>query len=105
MDYFRTTWFIMALLIIVAPVGIIAMWLFKIDWNRESKVALSAVFGMLFVFLCIASASRSNINVDTNQAEDVVVTQYTTKINVYEDYMGPLFGETEGSAASPFAKK
>lgn len=102
MDYFRTTWFILALLILVAPVGIIAMWLFKVDWHRDSKVALSAIFGMLFVFLCVASASRVSMKVNTNLVETEVVTQSTTKINVYEDYIGPLFGETEGSLAIPF---
>ncbi|NLO46355.1 MAG: hypothetical protein GX107_07690 [Clostridiales bacterium] len=100
MDYFRTTWFIMALLIVVAPVGIIAMWLFKIDWDREAKVALSAIFGMLFVFLCVASASRTKLDTEINAQQTVVVTESTTKIRVYRDYFKPLLTETDEATMS-----
>ena len=90
MDYFRTTWFIVALLVIVAPVGIMAMWLFKVDWNRDTKVALSAVFSMLFVFLCVVSASRTKAKVEENSPTQVV-QETNAPTTIFQDYIDSLF--------------
>lgn len=59
--FYEQQWFMWAMLIFFAPVGIFFMWKFNDKMKKNTKIILSIVFGIIF-FIMISSSSEEPIN-------------------------------------------
>lgn len=62
--FFQRTGIIILLLILFPPVGICLMWRYMPQWKTGMKVALSILFGLVFIFALIPKAGDNIADVD-----------------------------------------
>lgn len=62
--FFQRPGVILLLLIFLAPVGIFLMWRYMPQWKTGMKVALSILFGLVFIFALIPKAGDNTADVD-----------------------------------------
>lgn len=62
--FFQRPGIILLLLIFLAPVGIFLMWRYMPQWKTGMKVALSILFGLVFIFALIPKAGDNTADVD-----------------------------------------
>lgn len=66
MRWFQKTWAAFLFLILFAPVGIFLVWKYHGNWNKNVKIACTAVFGAFFlgVLLNALTTPKEEINTD-----------------------------------------
>ena len=97
--FFQRPGIILLLLIFLAPVGIFLMWRYMPQWKTGMKVALSILFGLVFIFALIPKAGDNTADVDQppaiHQQVDSTKTLPDTKTQK------PVVTDKQGAAQEP----
>ena len=70
----KQTWFVVLMLVLVWPVGLILMWCNKKEWKMPVKIIITAFFALMLI-IGVASGSGSS---DDSSSSPVVTTTATT---------------------------
>lgn len=74
--FYEKTWFVVLMLIFIAPVGLLLMWLKKPDWSKKTKIIVTVFVGGLFLFSMFSEPKNQKITADNNSGQ---VTQKATE--------------------------
>ena len=85
-EFYKSTWFIILMLVVFFPVGIFLMWKYT-NWNKNLKIGISVFFAIMFVFVGIDSITpreipnviNQNISSATDTLEEVGFSNITLK--------------------------
>ena len=61
---YMQSWFMWAMLVFFPPIGILLMWKFHPEIRKQTKVILSIIFGLLFLFMIISNINEKEDNDD-----------------------------------------
>lgn len=78
--FFKKTWFLVLLLIILPPVGIILMWTTKKTWAKKVKITLTVIF-LIWTIITFAignSGTSTPVIGDEHSTEAEIVAEETT---------------------------
>lgn len=74
----KQTWFVVLVLILVWPVGLILMWCNKKEWKLPVKIIITAFFALMLI-IGAASGSGSSSSDDSSSSPAVTTTATTTE--------------------------
>lgn len=74
----KQTWFVVLMLILVWPVGLILMWCNKKEWKLPVKIIITAFFALMLI-IGVASGSGSSSSDDSSSSPAVTTTATTTE--------------------------
>ena len=88
--FYEQNWFIWLTLIFFAPVGIFLMWKFNTKMKKNTKIILSIVFGIFFIFVATSGTNDTtgddiNNKYEDNKKETVSVVDFSTMTNAEID--------------------
>lgn len=70
-------WVVILLLIVFFPVGLYLMWA-KTDWKKKTKVIVTVIIAILFIFGIASNSSDSNNTVDMSKSTVSTTAEETT---------------------------
>lgn len=112
MQFYKRTWFIVLMLIFLAPLGIFLMWRYKPTWGNTLKIVLTVCFCIWFWILLISAFAGDSVeSVDaepltTSVIQTQTVHQTQPEITTEQDTTQASTGETtERAASSPTTKR
>ena len=80
--FYAQEWFMWLMLIFFAPIGIFLMWKFNDKMQKQSKIILTVVFAILFIFILATGSSDSDTSInntyETNKKATVEVIDFST---------------------------
>lgn len=86
--YCHTTWFMVLMLFVFPPVGIVLLWRYFKGWNMGIKVTLSVVFGLCF-FSVFVGVVAGIVEYDDAQNESTNAITQTTILSQQNDTSNP----------------
>lgn len=107
--FYRKTWFVILLMVLFPPMGLILMWLYKKNWNTILKILLSIVLAFnTLVMIAMLSPTSDEQTVDSDTATSSLgITQEAVMLESITQEETTLDSTTEESttAAATTAKK
>ena len=76
--FFKKTWFVILMLIVFFPIGLVLMWMFKKEWKLPVKIIITAVCALLLIIWFTPSNGESNSDSNTDSSSIVTTTVQTT---------------------------
>lgn len=83
---YMQSWFMWAMLVFFPPIGILLMWKFHPEIRKQTKVILSIIFGLLFLFMIISNINEKednddkiyNADTNINESKKVEIIDFST---------------------------
>ena len=73
----KQTWFVVLMLILVWPVGLILMWCNKKEWKLPVKIIITAFFALMLIIGAASGSGSSDDSEETEKATEAVTAEPT----------------------------
>lgn len=82
--FYKKTWFVILMLILIWPVGLVLMWVNKKDWKLPIKIIITAFFALICIINFASKSGNNNSSDESSSSSSVVVTEVATEASTEE---------------------
>lgn len=79
-QFYTQTWFMWVMLIFITPVGIFLMWKFHSEMKKNTKIILTVVFGIFFLFALVSSGNEENSTTNNGESDTPAITEKKVEV-------------------------